>query len=289
MFHMDTNRLRYFCAIAETGSLTKASEILNVSHSGLSKAISVLEDETKLKLFRPQGRGLEITEQGKWFYQKAQQILSIENEIATGVQVERVSLRIGLSEVLAVTCASALAQEFTEPLSIIQTDFGEVEGSLLSQEIDFGVIFSPYPKPELEYLPIGDVKVNSFARADLIKKKESAEIPFAVPSTNLPFNPLGYKNRDGWPSDIPRLPRFAVSGFPIALDLLRAGESAVYMPDFVAAIENEKQPERFQFLKVPGHKQAETKRKLFLVKTRTSEETKDMKRVAKILRKTCCL
>ena len=81
MFHMDTHRLRYFCTIAETGSLTKASEILGISHSGLSKAITALEDETNLQLFRPQGRGLEITKDGKWFYQKAQEILKIENEI----------------------------------------------------------------------------------------------------------------------------------------------------------------------------------------------------------------
>lgn len=68
---MDTNKLKYFVAVAETGSLTKASKILGISHSGLSKAVSALETEAKLKLFRPQGRGLEITLEGKWFYLEA--------------------------------------------------------------------------------------------------------------------------------------------------------------------------------------------------------------------------
>ena len=84
---METHRLRYFCAIAETGSLTKASEILGISHSGLSKAVSVLEMETHLKLFRPLGRGLEITSDGKWLYQKAQQILKIENETKCNISI----------------------------------------------------------------------------------------------------------------------------------------------------------------------------------------------------------
>lgn len=285
---MDTNRLRYFCVIAETGSLTKASDILNVSHSGLSKAVSVLQEETKLQLFRPQGRGLEITEEGKWLYQKAREILAIENEISLGAKVENTSLRLGLSEVIAITCSGALAKEFTGPLTLLETDIGEVEGRLISGEIDFGVAFSLSPKPELEYLELGEVKFNSYAGADLIENKTPAELPFAVPSSNFPFNPMGYKARDGWPQEIPRLTRFAVSRFSMALELLKAGEAAVYMPNFVATLENVKMLEKTQIIKVPQHKQAETRRKLFLVKTKTSEETKDMKKTSKILRKICC-
>lgn len=288
MFHMETNRLRYFCTIAETGSLTKASEILGVSHSGLSKAISVLEDETKLQLFRPQGRGLEITPEGKWFYQKAQDILKIENEISIGMKIEKASVRIGLSEVLAISCAGLLAQEFVEPLSIIETDVGEVESSILGGEIDFGFVFSPSPKAELEYLELGEVKFNSFARVDLLKSKAVEELPFAVPSSNFPFNPLGYKIRDGWPQHIPRLPHFAVSGFSIAQDLLRSGQSVVYMPNFVAALENKRLGEKFQIVRVAEHREVESKRKLFLVKAKNLEETREMKKASKILRKVCC-
>jgi DNA-binding transcriptional LysR family regulator len=285
---MDTYRLRYFCAIAETGSLTKASEVLGISHSGLSKAISVLEEETKLKLFRPQGRGLEITKDGKWLYQKAQEILKIENEISAGIKTETTSVRIGLSEVIATTCAGLIAREISEALKIIETDVGELESKILGGELDFGYVFSPAPKPELEYLEIGDVKFNSFAKADFLKERKIDEYFFVVPATNLPFNPLGYKIRDGWPQEIPRISKFAVSGFSIALDLLRAGESIVYMPNFVASLENERKTEGPSIVKVPHHREAESQRQLFLVKPKNVEETKEMKKVSKILRKICC-
>lgn len=285
---MGTYRLRYFCTIAETGSLTKASEVLGISHSGLSKAVSVLEDQTKLKLFRPQGRGLEITSEGKWFYQKALEILKIETEISTGIKVQTTSVRIGLSEVLAVTCAGLLANEISDPLTIIETDVGELETKILGGDLDFGYIFSPAPKPELEYLEIGEVKFNSFATVDFLKGRSPEQFFFAVPATNLPFNPLGYKIRDGWPQEIPRVPKFAVSGFSVALDLLRMSESIVYMPNFVATLENERHTDKFSIVKVPHHRDAESRRKLFLVKLKNTQESKEMKKLSKTLRKTCC-
>lgn len=281
---MDTHRLRYFCTIAETGSLTKASEILGISHSGLSKAVSALEDETKLNLFKPQGRGLEITDEGKWFYKKALEILKIENEVIAGKKTERSSLRIGLSEIFALFCASDLAKEFKESLTLLEMDVGEVESKILASEIDFGVVFSPSPQPALEYLNVSEVKFNSYARADLLKRQPIAQMPFVIPATQVPFNPVGYKIRDGWPSDIPRFSKFAVSSFSIALELFRNGECGIYMPDFVAAIENQKHVGKFLFQRIAEHKKAETKRKIFLVKLKAAEESKDMKRVAKILR-----
>lgn len=42
---MDTKRLRQFCAIAETGSLTKAAELLHITHSGFSKSMKLLQDD----------------------------------------------------------------------------------------------------------------------------------------------------------------------------------------------------------------------------------------------------
>jgi len=62
---METDRLKYFCVIVDTGSLTKAAEVLGVSHSGLSKAMSVLQGELGFKILVPKGRGLELTEKGR--------------------------------------------------------------------------------------------------------------------------------------------------------------------------------------------------------------------------------
>ena len=274
---METNRLRYFCTIAESGSLTKASEILGISHSGLSKALSALQDEVKLQLFKAQGRGLEITHEGRWFYQKALAILKVADEIHLGVTKPNYVIKIGLSEVLALGCAVDLAREFKEPMVLLETDIGEIESKVLTGEIDFGLAFTVLPKPELEYLEIAQLKMNSYAHATLISKESVEKIPFIVPATNFPFNPLGFKSRDGWPQDIARNICFSVSTFAVALELVKSGEGASYMPDFIG--------EKHQFKKIKEHKAAETKRKVYLVKHKASQESAAMKKAAKVIRK----
>lgn len=282
---MDTDKLRYFCTIAETGSLTKASQILNISHSGLSKAIAALETETRLKLFKPLGRGLEITPDGRWFYQKAQEILQIANEISKGQQTPPRVLRVGLSGVISVTCASILSKEFEEAMTFLESELGVIEGRIISGEVDFGIGFIPSPKPELEYLELGEVRFNSYAREDLLKKMESSEIPYVVPTSELPFNPLGVRTRDGWPEAVARSPHFSANHFSIALDLLRSGQSAAYIPDYIAERENEFS--RLKILKVKGHAKAETKKKIYLIKNQSAAESKEMKKAAKVIRKIC--
>lgn len=288
MFQMDTDRLKYFVVVAETGSLTKASQILGISHSGLSKAITALEIETKLSLFQPQGRGLEITSEGKWFYQKAKEILQIADSVLKSEKAKHNVIRIGISGVIAMTCSGFIVSELEMPASLFEIDVGEVEGKIVSGELDFGISFIPSPKPELEYLNIGKVTFNSYGREDLIKKRSGSELPFVVPASDYGFNPLGYKTRDGWPDGILRNPFFAVSSFAIALNILRAGQGVVYMPDFVAALENENSPSH-KFAKVKDHHKAESNRQVYLVKSKSNAESKEMKKVSKIVRSVCCL
>src|SRR5579872_4865295 len=78
---MDTNRLRQFCAIAESGSMTKASRLLHITHSGLSKSMKLLQEELGLILLRPSGRGLALTEQGLLIYQRAKEFLEQEERL----------------------------------------------------------------------------------------------------------------------------------------------------------------------------------------------------------------
>lgn len=288
MFLMETYRLKYFCTIAETGSLTKAAGILGVSHSGLSKAISTLQSETQLQLFQPQGRGLEITEQGKWFYKKAIEILKIENDILNGSQASKAAVRIGLSEVIAVTCAGTITEELTEFITIVEADVGEVENKIISNDIDFGFTFSPSPQIELDYLEIGKVKFNAYATSDYLKTVTKSNVNYVVPAHPAEFNPLGYKARDGWPQDLPRSTSLQVSSFAIAINIVRHSRSAVYMPDFVAELENVSRHEKSAMIKIPFHSEAQSARKLYLVKRKTFPESKEMKKVSKILRKTCC-
>ncbi len=72
---MQLQQLEYFVAIADTGSLNKASEKLFLTQPSLSKAIANLEDEIKVKVFIRSKSGVELTEEGRKLYHYAKAII----------------------------------------------------------------------------------------------------------------------------------------------------------------------------------------------------------------------
>ncbi|MBB5463111.1 LysR family hca operon transcriptional activator [Paraburkholderia sp. Clong3] len=74
---MELRHLRYFVAVAETGSLTVAAEQrLYTSQPSLSRQIRDLEDEVRAELFSRSARGVELTASGKAFLDHARLALA---------------------------------------------------------------------------------------------------------------------------------------------------------------------------------------------------------------------
>jgi LysR family transcriptional regulator, hydrogen peroxide-inducible genes activator len=84
---MELHQLRYFCAVAETGSFSRAAEQSHVSQPSLSQQILKLEDELGARLFDRLGRSVRLTELGKTFLPRARAVLR-ELEAAKGDVVE---------------------------------------------------------------------------------------------------------------------------------------------------------------------------------------------------------
>ena len=63
---MDWDKLKIFHAVAEAGSFTSATVILNLSQSAISRQIQSLEEDLKVKLFERHARGLTLTENGEY-------------------------------------------------------------------------------------------------------------------------------------------------------------------------------------------------------------------------------
>ena len=74
---MELRHLRYFIAVAETGSLTVAAERrLHTSQPSLSRQIRDLEDQVGVELLHRSARGVELTEAGKAFMDHARLALT---------------------------------------------------------------------------------------------------------------------------------------------------------------------------------------------------------------------
>lgn len=79
---MELLHLKYFLTVAKTEHITKAAKELNIVQPALSKTISSLEKEICVSLFDRKGKYIELNENGRFFYEKVNQSLSIlENSI----------------------------------------------------------------------------------------------------------------------------------------------------------------------------------------------------------------
>ena len=72
---METHQLRYFLAVAQTGSFTQAARQCNVSQPSLSIQVAKLEDELGGPLFERTRKGGRLTARGETFLPRSKAIL----------------------------------------------------------------------------------------------------------------------------------------------------------------------------------------------------------------------
>jgi LysR family nitrogen assimilation transcriptional regulator len=83
---MELRQLRYFVAIADSGSFSKAAERVFVAQSALSHQVAQLEDELGAALFHRSRRGVELTDAGQRFFPHAVSILRQADEALNSVR-----------------------------------------------------------------------------------------------------------------------------------------------------------------------------------------------------------
>lgn len=84
---MELHQLRYFCAVADTGSFSRAAEQTHVSQPSLSQQIMKLEDELGARLFDRLSRSVRLTDMGRTLLPRARTVLH-ELEAAKGEVIE---------------------------------------------------------------------------------------------------------------------------------------------------------------------------------------------------------
>jgi DNA-binding transcriptional LysR family regulator len=99
---MELRHLRYFVAIAEERNFTRAAERLWVAQPGLSTQIRRLEAELGITLFTRHTRGVDLTEAGELFLERARTVLAAaDNALAIGRDLQAGlvgSVRLGLAD-----------------------------------------------------------------------------------------------------------------------------------------------------------------------------------------------
>jgi LysR family hydrogen peroxide-inducible transcriptional activator len=108
----DLRQLEYFCAVARTGSFTKAAEDLGIAQPSLSEQIARLEQGLGAALFERLSRRIELTPLGEAILGKAQALL--EDAAALPGYCERV--REGVRGPLRVGAIPTIMPYYLAPL-----------------------------------------------------------------------------------------------------------------------------------------------------------------------------
>ena len=218
--------------------MTKAAELLYITHSGLSKSMKLLQEELGCALLRPSGRGLALTEDGMRIYQNAKQFLAQEEQLFSAKpQPRQQTLRIGTVEIFLLAQCGQLKDPQLDNYNISFLDLspGQIETLIADRQLDYGITYAPYPMDNVEFTEVGKYQLGCYCLKGCFKGMNISEIPFAVPAQGITNNPLGIKERDGWKEGItPRRGKYAVNLLSVGLELTRQGLCAIFIPKFVA-------------------------------------------------------
>lgn len=161
---MELRHLRYFVAIAEERSFTRAAERLWVAQPGLSTQIRRLEAELAVKLFERHTRGVNLTQAGELFLERARVALAAaEMAGATGRDLEAGvvgSVRLGIASGAWWRPASDLLRRFSRDrpgveLTVIEAYGGTLWRDLRDGRLDALVAPSGHASADLRAVELG--------------------------------------------------------------------------------------------------------------------------------------
>ncbi len=153
---MDWDKLKIFHAVAESGSFTKASTVLNLSQSAISRQIQSLENELKIHLFERHARGLVLTDNGEYLYKTAHEVISKLKDVEATLSDEKDKLHGKLTVTTVVSFGTTwLTPRIKEFMSLhpeieVELIFDDKELDLSTRQADIG-IFMRRPK-QLNYI-----------------------------------------------------------------------------------------------------------------------------------------
>ena len=142
---MDWDKLKIFHAVAEAGNFTKATYILNLSQSAISRQIQSLEQELKTKLFERHARGLSLTENGEYLFKTAHEVISKLKDVESTLmdKKDKPTGKLTVTTVVSfgTTWLTPRIQEFMKlnPEMEIELIFDDRELDLSTRQADIGI------------------------------------------------------------------------------------------------------------------------------------------------------
>lgn len=142
---MEIRVLRYFLAVAQEGSVTRAARALHLTQPTLSRQIRELEEELGQTLFSRGGRELSLTREGLLLRQRAEEIVGLaeitEKEFRSlGEKTVSGDLSIGCGESKALSFVTDALKVLQDEHPLIIPHFFSGNGEIVMDRLDKGLL-----------------------------------------------------------------------------------------------------------------------------------------------------
>ena len=222
---MDWDKLKIFHTVAEAGSFTNASTILNLSQSAISRQIQSLEKDLKINLFERHARGLVLTSNGEYLFKTANDVISKLKEVESNLSEEKNQIKGRLIVTTVVsfgtTWLTPRIKEFMDlhPEIEIELIFNDKELDLATRQADVAILMR---RPK---------------QLNLIQKK----------FVNFNYHIYGsneYLQKNGYPKNLKDLDKHKFITYG------KGAPSPVYNPDWVLKVGSKEGKKRKSLMKV---------------------------------------
>jgi DNA-binding transcriptional LysR family regulator len=167
---MELRHLRYFVAVAEALSFTKASARLRVAQPALSRQVHDLEDEIGVDLLSRGPRGVKLTAEGQLFLEEARETLKRADESVRKVRAlargEYGELHVGYSPTPTIEILPPALAAFQKAVPGVQILLHDMSGEEITDGLRRGTIqlaVTPSPEtvhaPDVEFEPLRDYPI----------------------------------------------------------------------------------------------------------------------------------
>lgn len=208
---MEIRVLRYFLAVAQEGSVTRAARVLHLTQPTLSRQIRELEEELGQTLFSRGGRELSLTREGLLLRQRAEEIVGLaeitEKEFRSlGEKTVSGDLSLGCGESKALSFVTDALKVLQDEHPLIIPHFFSGNGEIVMDRLDKGLLdfavlmgaenterYSSLPLPNHDTWGLLMDKDDPMAQKKAITAEDLLDIPLILSSQSLSRDELS-----GW-------------------------------------------------------------------------------------------
>lgn len=170
-----------FVRIVERGSITAAADTLGVSAPALVRQLASLEAELGVRLVQRTTRRQSLTDEGREYYARCQQVLAAVAESEAAVRARRSAprgrLRVTSSVAFGRAVLAPMVVDFmvAHPALHVELLLLDRMVDLVEEGVDVGVRLAPLPDSSLVAVPVGEVQRMVMAAPALLRRHPVAD------------------------------------------------------------------------------------------------------------------